>query len=114
MKKLTLTLLATLLSFNALAGTGTGKILGIIPYSYGGQELLFIKVEITSSNTPVCNFTQRLVMGSNNNLHFKATQAMALAAMLAGTNVIIKGTENCDVWDNSETFSSMCVGDIPC
>lgn len=114
MRTFFLTALLMVFSSSVLAGSGSGKIIGIIPYSSGSEEYLFIKVENTSPDSPSCNQTQRFVMSSVNNPKFKATQSVALAAMMAGTRVVVKGNGTCDAYDNSETFIYMCVGEIAC
>lgn len=101
-------------SMASYAGTGTGKITGIIPYASGGDEILLIKIENTSSDTPSCNTTIRFAMKNTGNLNFKSTQVAALAAMMAGSNVIIRGGNTCDAWGNAETLLYLCVGNISC
>ncbi len=95
-----------------LAGSATGKIVGYIPYSSGNEEIMFIKVEnITGAAS--CNTTSRFTMRSNNP-RYKATQAAALAAFMAGTTVKAKGLDSCNNWGNSEDLNYVCLGSIPC
>ena len=96
----------------AEVGYGTGKITGYLPYSYGAEEMFFIKMEIFSG-TPACNVTGRLTMKSSN-ARFKATQAAVLAAFLAGIPVRATGLGTCENFVNSEDLKYVCLGDIPC
>jgi hypothetical protein len=104
---------ALLGSINALASTGSGKIIGVVPYSVGSEEILFIKVESTSSDTPACNTTHRYAI-KNSSAHFNFTQSVALAAFMSGTPVLVRGKNTCDVYDNSESFTHLCIGSTPC
>lgn len=113
MKKILLGIGAFVIATSALASTGTGKITGLVPYTVSGTEVLFIKIENTSSDTPACNWSQRYAIKSTSP-HFKYTQSVALAAFMSGTPVLIRGANNCDVYDNAETFSYLCIGTTPC
>ena len=94
------------------AGAGTGKVLGYIPYSTGGQELFFIKME-QQLDIPACNTSQRLTMPASDP-RFKSTQAAVLAALMAGTPVVAKGKGTCNNFGNSEDLDYVCLGNTPC
>lgn len=111
MKRLTF-LIFLLLPSLAVAGTGSGKIVGYIPYSTATKEMFFIKVE-TLGNTPACNTTARFAM-RDDNLRYKMTQAAALAAFMSGTKVTVRGLGTCNAAGNSEDISYMCLGTTPC
>lgn len=113
MKNIFAVILTCFISFSAFASTGTGKIVGLIPFVYGNEEILIIKVENTSPDTPDCNGTHRYAI-KNSSVNFKTTQSVALAAFMAGTPVVIRGANNCDAWGNAETFTFLCLGAIPC
>ncbi|HEC19154.1 MAG TPA: hypothetical protein ENI97_07385 [Gammaproteobacteria bacterium] len=113
MKKI-VTLLVLIFPVVAFAevGYGTGKITGYLPYSYGQEEMFFIKME-NFTGTPACNVTYRLTMKSSNP-RFKATQAAVLSAFIAGIPVRATGLGTCNNFSNSEDLKYVCLGDIPC
>lgn len=112
MKKIVLMFFAAL-SFNVLAGTGTGIVTGVTPYTKGsGEKLFFIRVE-SKENSPSCNTTNRFAL-SNTDPSFNATLSALLAAYHAKTEVVVKGKDSCSYWSNSEDIDYVCFGDIAC
>ena len=111
MKYITISL-AILFSATSFAGTASGKITGYIPYSTGQNGLFFIKVE-NAVNTPTCNTTTRFTM-RNDNPKYNSTNAAVLAALMAGTTVVVKGNGTCDNFGNSEDLAYICLGSTPC
>jgi hypothetical protein len=105
-------LFTMLISTVAFAGIGTGKITGIIPYSSGGNEMFFIKVE-NLSDTPTCNVTTRFTMKSDNPA-YKGTYAAVLAALMSGMTVKATGHNTCNNFSNSEDLRYICLGNTPC
>ena len=106
-------LLILLFSTNLYAGTGTGKITGVLPYTKSnGEKLFFVKVE-QKVDSPACNVTNRFVL-SDTNPSFNTTVSAALAAYHAKSNVKIKGKGACNYWSNSEDVTYICFGDIAC
>jgi hypothetical protein len=101
-----------LLSTNTFAGTALGKVTGYIPYSTGGKELLFVKIE-AHVDSPTCNVTGRFTMSSSD-LKYESTNAALLAAFMSGATVRAKGRNTCNNWSNSEDLSYVCLGSIPC
>lgn len=99
-------------SFSVYAGSGSGKIIGFIPYANGVHEIIIIKVE-NNSGMPTCNTTTRFAM-KENNPKYQGTKSAALAAYLAGTSVVVRGENNCSAWGNAESILALCLGDIPC
>lgn len=98
---------------SSFAGTGTGKIIGVLPYSKPtGEKLFFITVE-TKENTASCNVTNRFVL-SDTYAAFDITVSAALAAYHAKTEVTIKGLGSCNYWSNSEDVNQICFGSIAC
>lgn len=98
--------------FFSFAGTGTGKVIGYIPFSSGSEEVFFIKVE-NLSNSPDCNNSSRFTMKSSDP-KFKATQAAVLAALMSGMEVRATGLGTCNHFSNSEDLQYICLGNIPC
>ena len=112
MKKLLL-LVAFLYAGFCIAGTGTGKITGVIPYTKSsGEKIFFIKVE-QSVDSPSCNVTNRFVL-SDTNPSFSTTVSAALAAYHAKTEVKVIAAGSCNYWSNSEDAKHICFGDIAC
>jgi|GEM_PF-1441298 len=116
MKKILVVLTLILSSHSVFATNVSGKITGVLPFPVGGVDAIFIKIDIEStSNAPIaCNATQRFVMKSTNNPHFALTQSSLLAAMMAGTSVKVSGNGLCDTFNNAETFTYICLGDVFC
>jgi hypothetical protein len=97
----------------AFAGTGEGKITGVIPYTKSTNEkLFFISVE-SKKDSPSCNVTNRFVLSSNDP-SFDTTVSAVLAAYHAKTPVKVTGVDNCDAWSNSEGVRYICFGNIAC
>ena len=110
---MSLLIINLLVCLNTFAGTGTGKVLGVLPYSKStGEKIFFIKVE-QKAESPSCNTTNRFVL-SDTDPSFDIYVSALLAAYQAGTSVIVKGTNTCDVWSNSEAISRVCFGEIAC
>lgn len=112
MKKIVI-ILGALVSLNVFAGTGSGQVTGVTPYTKAsGEKLFFIKVE-SKENSPSCNTTNRFVI-SDSNSSFNTTVSALLAAYHAKTSVTVKGGDSCSYWSNSEDISYVCFGDIAC
>lgn len=105
-------LFITLFTSSVYAGTGTGTVTGYIPYSNGNAEILLFKTS-TITDTQNCNTIQRFAIDSNNP-RFKNTVAAVMAAYAAGSPIIVRGLNTCNVLGNSEDASYICVGNIPC
>jgi len=114
MRKQLLILIALILfSGAALAGSASGKITGIFPYTTNtGKQLFFMKVEGTIS-APECSTTGRFVI-SEDDPSFKTVVSAALAAYHAKTKIKVNGKGTCNNWVNSEDITYVCFGDIPC
>lgn len=100
-----------LLPVLSVAGDASGKITGYIPYSTGGEDIFFIRVQNT--NGAACNTTSRYTMNSSNQ-KFEGTRAAVMAAYLAGVSVRVKGLGTCNNFSNSEDMRYICLGDTPC
>ena len=103
---------ATTLS-SVYAEDGGGRILGYIPYTSGGKEVLIVRTENLTGSRPGCNSSARFAISSAN-VNFKSTQSAIMAAMASGARVYIRGQGTCSAWGNAEDFSYVCIGDISC
>jgi len=102
-----------LFSLNTYAGTGTGKVTGILPFSKStGEKIFFIAME-QKVDSPSCNTTNRFVL-SDTDPSYNINVSALLAAYQAGSSVKVKGKNTCTVWSNSEDVSRVCFGDIAC
>lgn len=110
--KLVLLLSALSISQPGLCGEGTGKITGFVPYFSGADETIIIMTQ-SITGTPACNNTARFAIKSSDP-KFKGTRAAPMAAYLAGSPVIVRGSNTCNTHGNSEDLLYMCVGSIPC
>ena len=110
--KLALLLSAFSIPSAGLCGEGSGKITGFIPYFSGADETIIIMTQ-SIMGTSACNTTSRFAIKSSDP-KFKGTRAAAMAAYLAGSPVIVRGSNTCNTHGNSEDLLYMCVGSIPC
>jgi len=102
-----------LVSTFTYAGTGIGKITGVIPYvKSSGERIFFIKVDSTL-DAPSCNETNRFAL-SDTKPHFDITVSAILAAYHSKSDVKVRGHGSCNYWSNSEDINYICFGDIPC
>lgn len=113
MKKTIYLLALYFIANSVLAGTGTGKITGIIPYTKSATEKLFFIAVESKTNSPDCNTTNRFVLSSKDQSYSEMVSAM-MAAYHAKTPVKVTGKDNCDDWGNSEGIRYVCFGNIPC
>lgn len=96
----------------AFSAAAQDRVLGLLPFSSGTNEMFFAKME-TLQTTPACNTSGRFTMVSTN-ARYKQTFAALLAAYHAGTYVRVYGTGTCNNWSNSEDIAYVCFGDIQC
>lgn len=112
MRRISILAALMLISTCVSAGSGTGIVTGLIPYSDGATEIVIVKTS-EISGSPLCNNTARFAMNSANP-RFKNTVSVLLAAYAAAKPIRINGSNTCNVWSNAEDINYVCIGDISC
>ena len=98
-------------AITANADMQIAKVVGFVPSSYAGKEILVFKLE--NNSTGGCNTTGRYVIDSSS-LHFKATQASIVAAFHAQADVTVSYTQTCNLFPGVWDVSYVCTGAINC
>jgi len=98
-----------ILSSNALAGVGTGKVLDVTIRSQDGMML----IKVTTHNAPpsCVGWYHTFVKPNDGSPASKALLAMLLSAQASGKSVRVTGTGNCFAGTAAEEISELNVGD---
>lgn len=117
MKKIIVTLMFLLASFNASADleSVSGKLNGYNITQHNGQSVFLFQMK--DIRTGGCNTTGRFAVNKNSPL-FEGTQAAVMAAYHSNSDVRVFystfSNSSCTAHNNSADFLWLCVGDIGC
>lgn len=110
MKK-TIFVLLSLCALSAHGDSQSGKVIGFLPYTNSGKEVLLLKVQ--GNNSGGCNSSGRYAI-DNTSPHFKMTYAAILAAFHSQTDVFVAYSQSCNSWSNAWDVTYVCSGGINC
>ena len=104
--KYLLSLFLLVMSFPVLSGSGSGKIMIQYAGAWEGKTLLFFYTE-TRTDSPECNtYNGRWVVNLATE-QGKEQYRFLLNAEQAGKSIKVMGTNDCNLWGNSETVKSV-------
>lgn len=113
MKKIKRIMLVSLClhAFSAHADSQLAKVVGFLPYTAAGKEVLLFKLQ--ANNYGGCNASGRYAIDSSSP-HFKATYAAILSSFHAQNDVFVAYSQSCNSWSNAWDVAYVCVGSINC
>ena len=89
----------------------TGEIIGYLPYSQAGKEIIFFKLQ--GNVSAGCNITGRFAM-DDSSLRYKTTVSAVIAAFHSKTPIMVDYSSSCNTWGNAADVNFICIGNINC
>ena len=103
--------LSVLFSGPAFCAVHTGEVIGYLPYSSAGKEILVFKLSNNVSGG--CNSSARFAI-DDTSLRYKNTVSAVMAAFHSKTTIKVDYLSTCNAWGNSADIAYICVGEVGC